>query len=675
MSAITQTKVWNFDLPPYPREGLFHLDMSAHCQVNRLLTFEAGRLAQLNQLDVIKDPAQLRKFQRGLRKKLWQKFGCTYDGSLPLEVKEFGTIKEKDYTIVKMVYQSRPGIFVTSLLHIPQGVGPFPAVLLMHGHNPEGKFAVLQQLTALDLVKNGYVCLSVDAFGTYERADTCYAFQSHGGFQGAALMNIGETLMGAQIVDNMRGVDFLHSLPYVQKDKIGATGASGGGNQTMWVSAMDERIAAAMPIVSVGSFQSYVYGMNCVCELLPDGLTFTEESGILALIAPRHLRIGNALYDCNYDFSVNEMLKTYHPVERIYWELGCADKISFNVADRVHGMTDRQRESLLGFFAYALKGEGNGAALPEPQREPYPEAKLHLFSSPDQRPANQVTSIPEHCRTAGKALREQFLSRPTINAAAARRELSTLLRLSPQKPGKLHTYNSVDGTGRAALASGTHTIPFLIRQGTVPGKFRIVLHPQGKAMVDDQTLAQESADGATLILPDLFAAGETAQPNHTIGLYHQIFRQLLWVGHSLIGEWTYDLIALTKMLVKEFKATDIQVTGLLEMGLTALAASAFTDAITAVKAYQSPASLYFDYQHHIDLRLKSPFEKFLPGAIYSPALALPGFLQWGDVSLVAALGNAKVAFQNPCTFEGRPYSAAETAALTNELQSIKKRLA
>ena len=54
---------------------------------------------------------------------------------------------------------------------------------------------------------------------------------------------------------------------------------------------MDERIAAAMSVVSVGSFESYVYGMNCMCELLPDGLTFTEESGVLALIAPRSFSI------------------------------------------------------------------------------------------------------------------------------------------------------------------------------------------------------------------------------------------------------------------------------------------------------------------------------------------------------------------------------------------------
>ncbi len=105
-------------------------------------------------------------------------------------------------------------------------------------------------------------------------------------------MNIGESLMGIQISDNMRGVDLLCSLPYVDPQNIGATGASGGGNQTMWLAAVDERIKAAVPVVSVGTFESYVMRSNCICELLIDGLTFTEEAGVLAL--------ARAIMPCNH---------------------------------------------------------------------------------------------------------------------------------------------------------------------------------------------------------------------------------------------------------------------------------------------------------------------------------------------------------------------------------------
>ena len=187
--------------------------------------------------------------------------------------------------------------------------------------------------------------------------------------------------MGAQLVDNMRGMDLITSLPYVDKKRIGVTGASGGGNQTMWLAAMDTRVAAAMPVVSVGSFESYVTGVNCVCEQLPDGLTFTEESGVLALIAPRPLRIGNAHYDVNPTFGVEEMLKTFRQVEKLYRALGKADNIAYPVAPHVHGFRPAQREAMLGWFDWHLRGIGHGGTVDAPECQTLSHAELHREKS------------------------------------------------------------------------------------------------------------------------------------------------------------------------------------------------------------------------------------------------------------------------------------------------------
>ena len=170
-----------------------------------------------------------------------------------------------------------------------------------------------------------------------------------------------------------------------------------------------------------------------------------------------------------------------------------------------------------------------------------------------------------------------------------------MLRL-PKQPDSLtlHRFTEVNGTGRAALEAGCHVIPFLIRGGKAKGKYRIVLHPEGKAALDPEFVKKQAADGVTLILPDLFSTGETAQPNQTIGLHHQFFRQLLWVGHSLIGEWTFDLLALVRMLKRDFKADTIEICGVKEMGFAALCANAFSPDVSAVEAVDSPASLVFD---------------------------------------------------------------------------------
>ena len=537
MKPYQTIPVFNIDPPPYPREGLFHLDMSEYCQVNRWLRHEAGRLARIRQLDMIASPEELRRFQRKLRREVQRKIGCVYDPSLPLAVREFGTIRRDGYTIVKLIYQSRPGVFVTALLYRPKGKGPFPAVLQMHGHAPKGKFGERTQRLSTDLVRSGFVVLAVDAFGVYERASHYCRGENHGSVQGAALLNLGETLLGAQVVDNMRGVDLLTSLPEVISSRIGAVGASGGGNQTMWLAALDPRIAAAMPVVSVGSFESYVYGMNCLCELLPDGLTLTDEAGVLALVAPRPLRICNALYDCNHDFSPATMFQSYRPLERLYRALGAAEELSYEIVDQPHGLLERARESALGFFARALKGEGGGAPRPEPEADEIPEEELRLFRSHEERPPEVVT-ISEYCRRRGEELHDAMLKRPAIDRAQAIRELKAILRLPVLPTARLHRYAAVDGVERCALDAGYHLLPFLVKRGARDGVFRIVLHPEGKAgFTPDELAAAGGDDGATLVLPDLFGTGETAQPNPTIGLHHQFFRQLLWIGHSLMGEW------------------------------------------------------------------------------------------------------------------------------------------
>jgi len=235
-----------------------------------------------------------------LLKNIWKNLGVNYDKSIDLDLRETGEIKMDGYRIKNIYYQSRPGLYVTGNLYIPDGDGLFPGVIGMHGHWEQGRLAERIQSRGHTLAKNGYVSLHVDAWGSGERSTEHGEYEYHGAGLGGALFNIGESLMGAQLIDNMRAVDLLCSLDYVDSNKIGATGAS--GNQTMWLAALDDRITTAVPVVSVGTFESYIMRSNCVCEYLPNGLTFTEESGVLALIAPRALKICNCLGDSNITF-------------------------------------------------------------------------------------------------------------------------------------------------------------------------------------------------------------------------------------------------------------------------------------------------------------------------------------------------------------------------------------
>ena len=141
------------------------------------------------------------------------------------------------------------------------------------------------QARCLGLVKLGFFVLTLDAFGAGERHPTPGPGAYHGAILGASLWPASQTLLGMQVYDNRRAVDYLLTRPEVDGARLGVTGASGGGNQTMYAGALDERFQAVVPVCSVGNYQAYLQAACCVCEVLPGALRFTEEGDVLGLVA------------------------------------------------------------------------------------------------------------------------------------------------------------------------------------------------------------------------------------------------------------------------------------------------------------------------------------------------------------------------------------------------------
>ena len=286
---------------------------------NDLISFslksQAAKAFNLLQLPQTKEEWSTRREE--LKEDILRHANVSYHPDLPLTCKKTGEYEMEGFSIKNIYFQTRPDVYATANLYIPQGNGPFPAVVITMGHARNGKLYPEYQALGQTLAMNGYVAIAIDPWGAGERTTVHGDFEYHGANLGASLLNVGETLMGVQITDNMRAVDLLMSLPFVDHKYIGATGASGGGNQVMWLAALDERIKAVVPVVSVGTFQSYILNSNCICEALPAGLTFTEESEVLGLIAPRALKICSGLRDANAAFNPQEMLRSYHGAKKI----------------------------------------------------------------------------------------------------------------------------------------------------------------------------------------------------------------------------------------------------------------------------------------------------------------------------------------------------------------------
>ena len=571
-----------------------------------------------------------KKHKEALRKQIWKSCGGKYDPSLDLNYTVTKTIDCDGYKVLCIHYQARPGIVVTGNLYVPDGDGPFPAVLNVHGHWAQGRLAARVQSRGHSLAKNGYVCLSVDAWGAGERSDVHGEFVYHGGLRGGSLIPLGETLLGDQIVDNMRGVDLLCSLPFVDSERLGVTGASGGGNQTMWVAAMDDRLKAAMPVVSVGTFESYIMNANCICECLPYGLTFTEESGILALTAPRALKLCNALQDSNPAFFVPEMLRSYTQAREIYRLYGKETEFSYQAFPLTHGYWPEVREAMLGFFDLHLKGIGHGEPRTEIPFETLPEEELMVFEK-GKRPA-EVMSVVDYLRKRATEAKTREVTPADLRER--QNELAAMFNLSrpsvkeswvlgEQEDWKLWTLRGDDG----------RIVPLVMRKGNSPdGKVAILAAPGGKAELADTALLEKClADCSCVILFDAMATGENGndRPNR-VADFHNITRSLLWLGRSLFGEWANDFRLVADFALRNLGARLLLLGGLGEMGVAACLAAACPGqtAPVTVRALKLPPSVAWRDGEKGTL------------ATASMGICVPNFVNWGDIATLKNLLSA-----------------------------------
>ncbi len=598
-----------------------------------------------------------------LRNEIIKKAGILIDHKLPLNYQETGTLKMKGYSIKKIIFQTRPGIYATANLYVPDGKGPFPAVINMNGHWEGARMSDPVQAVGHSLALNGYVCLNIDAFGSGERSTYDGIDEYHGGNLGASLMDIGESLMGFQVSDNIRGVDLLCSLPYVDAEKIGATGGSGGGNQTLWVTAIDDRIKAAVPVVSVGTFESYVMNDNCVCELLIDGLTFTEESGILALIAPRAIRMCNHKQDDTPSFYPSEMYRSFDNAKPIFKMLGVENNIDYKLFNLTHGYWDEDRQVMIGWFNLYLKAIGNGGPVKEIPFKTLSDQKLRVYAKGQRDP--KIVTIAEYCKRKGTELRNNLLSAQSFNVNMKKKELRNILRIS-EKPSikKVYHYSNTGIWERFALqTSDNKLIPVLhLAPNNKSLGYVIICDSKGKNFIPDGLIDDLKKKGIGIVITDLSGTGEVSsiKADSLDGSmsFHTISRADLWLGKTVLGEWINELEVITQFLKSRYHVQKLGIDGSKEAGLAGLFLSIIDGNINNVTMRQAPISYDFDNRDSLNF--------------FSMAIHLPGFLNWGDVSLATALSGKNVTFINPVTMSGRRISSSELKKYRQEFEKLRR---
>jgi dienelactone hydrolase len=481
----------------------------------------------------------------------------------PLNAVIHGKIDRPDYTVEKVYFESYPGFYVTGNLYRPKGKnGPFPAILSPHGHWNNGRLyeapdkEVQHQLAGgwetdpaaarfpmqarcANLASMGCIVFFYDMVG-YADADP-EQFPHRATFRDFDSDVRGLSVFGLQTWDSIRALDFLESLPDVDRHRLACTGASGGATQTIMMMAIDDRLSAAAPVcmISAGEHQG-----GCVCENNSMLRVATDNVELAATFAPRPFIHPTATGDWTHEF----LEHGFPEIQATYKLFNAQQNAESFRQNSGHNYNQKSREGVYAFFnkhfQLGLTGE-----IHERHFDPVPPNNLHVWDAQHPRPKESVNAPQlknEWIAMMGKQI-ESLKPRDQAGLDKMRSvlqpALQTIIGVSPTSQNSspftfdqdAHLGESKEVIARFSVAAHPATITgiaFFPRNGQSaadPTKLLrdaktvvVLVTSQGTKDATDptsdtgKTVARLVAAGQTVLIPDLFGVGDragAARPN------------------------------------------------------------------------------------------------------------------------------------------------------------------
>jgi dienelactone hydrolase len=375
------------------------LDAYFRAETNRVATRSLAVIRTLDDWMARKDRA---------RQELFEMLGLDpLPERTPLNQVVTGKAEHDLFTVEKLHFQSRPGLYVTGNLYVPkERKGKLPTILYVCGHGRVKKNGVSYgnkthyQHHGAWFARNGYVCLTIDTLQLGEIEGLHHGTHREGMWWWNAR---GYTSAGVEAWNCVRALDYLETRPEVDADRIGVTGRSGGGAYSWWISALDERVKVSVPVAGITNLKNLVVDdcveghCDCMFQVNTYGWGFAE---IAALVAPRPLLIANT--DKDRIFPLDGVYDVFTKVRRIYDLYGATDKLGLQITEGPHKDTQELRVHACHWFNRFLKGEDPlieiaAVKLFEPE-------ELKVF---DKLPDDQINTQIQETFTMKAAIPEQ----------------------------------------------------------------------------------------------------------------------------------------------------------------------------------------------------------------------------------------------------------------------------
>ena len=283
--------------------------------------------------------------------------------------------------VENLCIETLPGLYVVGNLYRPKKPrGRVPLILHPHGHAMHARTVPLDLYSvphrAMNSALLGCAAFAYSMIGYDDDTRQIEHRSLLTGPEKSAANMLGLSLFGLQLNNSIKALDYLLSRREIDPKRVGCTGESGGGTQTYFLAAVDERVKVAVPAVMLsGHFQG-----GCVCENAPNLHLQYSNLQYAGLIAPRPL----LLTGCTGDWSHHARQREFPIMRRLYELYDAAEKIDIFTQDEVHNYNRVSREAMYAWMVrWLLEGGKKGPRqLPE-SSAPVPSTKdLLVFDRP-----------------------------------------------------------------------------------------------------------------------------------------------------------------------------------------------------------------------------------------------------------------------------------------------------
>ncbi len=528
------------------------------------------------------------------------------------------------YIVRKFTFEVVPGLHAPALLYAPTPAParPTPVIVNVNGHEGNGNANPYIQARCINLAKKGLYALNVEWVGRGQLATEGLVH-----YRMNQLDLVGTPGLAVFYEQLRRSIDIALDLPNADPARIGVTGLSGGGWQTIVISALDTRVALANP---VAGFSSYVTRAERDTDLGDSEQTPSDFAAVVdythlaALMAPRPLLLThNAKDNCCYraDYALGPLLQQVAPVYRL---LGASDRFGYYVNhDEGHNYEQDNREAFYRFVHEHFFGGGAGFDPVEidVSKEIRDEAQLALPLPDDNA----------DFRSLARTLAAGMPRKPSPSAARLR-ELLRVPRFDvrPVRSAGVGAPPPADRTAPPVAGQVAHwklhmqhwTVPAaeLVPSAT-PRATTILLGDEGKAALSGQAKALLDG-GVRVVAVDPFYFGESALGNRDY-LFGILVSSL---GERPLGIQAGQVAAAARWLRQRDGApVELEAHGPRTSLIALVAAAIEPDAIAGVRTHGAWASL------------RAVFDQNL-SAQDMPEMFPFGLLAEFDIPEIAALG-------------------------------------